>query len=65
MRHDRPVDGGPPQTDLPPGASYRFSFDTESFTPAAIPARNQIPSVVNVAAAILAPREGVLARKIH
>jgi len=58
MRHDRPVDIGPPQTDLPPRACYRFSPDAESFTQAAISARNPIPSVVKVPEAVLSP-EGV------
>jgi len=55
MRHDRPVDIGPLQTDLPPGACYRFSPDAESFTRATVSARNPIPSVVKVPEAVLSP----------
>jgi len=58
MRHVRPVDIGPPQTDLPPRACYRFSPDAESFTRATVSARNPIPSVVKVPEAVLSP-EGV------
>ena len=58
MRHVRPVDIGPLQTDLPSRVRYRFSPDAESFTRATVTARNPIPSVVKVPEAVLSP-EGV------
>jgi hypothetical protein len=55
IRHDRPVDGGPPPAHLAPETRCRPKPDAGDFTQTAVSAWNPISSVVKEPVAVLSP----------